>query len=176
MWHSSLSPSIRLQNQDTSGANGHAESSRCFLLPVFRKYPGTIRIGLISCCRRQRPRRQKPIRSIAFWMRAVSNAISSLAQTVPQPYAFTKHSPEGPFFATFGPPNDYSFSPELPCASQCIFGNSAQSRIAVVGQYLLSDLTEYTRLYVEERFTEEPWECARSHLGQSRYRILFRKR
>ncbi len=94
----------------------------------------------------------------------------------PQPYAFTKHSPEGPFFATFGPPNDYSFSPELPVLRNAFLETLHKARIAVVGQYLLSDLTEYTRLYVEERFTEEPWECARSHLGQSRYRILFRKR
>lgn len=92
----------------------------------------------------------------------------------PQPYAFTKHSPEGPLFATFGPPLDYPFSPERPVLRNAFLETLHRAKIAVVGQYLLSDLTEYTRLYVAEHFTEDPWECAKP-MQPSRYRILFRK-
>src|SRR3989338_5707859 len=98
-----------------------------------------------------------------------------LGSNGPQAYGYTRHSPERPLFAPSGPPLDYMFSVEQPELRSSFLRTLSKARLAVVDQYLLGDLTEYTKSYVAEHFTETPWECAKPALRDSRYRILFRK-
>lgn len=92
-----------------------------------------------------------------------------------QAYGYTKHSPEGPFFVTFGPPLDYIFSAAEPELRLSFLRSLSSAKLAVVDEYLLGDLTDYTKNYMDEYFTETPWSCAAPVAGASRYRILYRK-
>ena len=88
-----------------------------------------------------------------------------------QPYGFTRHSPLGPLFFQF----DHLLDDRHEKFREEFMQSLHQARLIVLNNFDLNVLTEDTRTYLKEEFTERPWLCANPVASNEPYTFYYRK-
>jgi len=88
-----------------------------------------------------------------------------------QPYGFTRHSPLGPLFFQF----DHLLDDRHQKFRDEFMQSLHQARLIVLGNFDLNAITEETKAYLAEEFTQRPWLCAGSVASVEPYMLYYRK-
>lgn len=88
-----------------------------------------------------------------------------------QPYGFTRHSPLGPLFFQF----DHLLDHQHEKFREEFIQSLHQARLIILSNFDLNAITDETKTYLAEEFTQRPWLCAGSVTSTEPYMFYYRK-